>query len=73
MSVEKSEKDKVFNYIRTTGYPTELTVGNVLSRSGYQVDHSIYYLDKDEQKGREIDISAWKCVAELPDASLGVS
>lgn len=52
-------KKKVIEEIRKTGYPTELRVGNLLSRLGWNVNYNRYYFDRDEQKGREIDISAF--------------
>ena len=46
--------------IKKTGFPLELRVANTLLKHGYFVDHNLYYVDKDEQKGREIELSALK-------------
>ena len=32
----------------------------MLSKAGWSVDQNVYYIDKDEQKGRELDIHAYK-------------
>ncbi len=59
--MEKIFKDKLSNYIKEkTGYLEELRVGNIFLKAGWDVRHSNYYLDRDEEKGREIDIYAIK-------------
>ena len=59
--MEKNLKEKLSDYIKKeTGYLEELKVGNIFSEAGWDVRHSSYYLDRDEEKGREIDISARK-------------
>lgn len=53
-------KDKILKEIQKTGYPLELQVGNIFSKCGWpNIHYNRYYLDRDEQKGREIDISAY--------------
>ena len=54
----KDLKEKLREHLKSTGYPLELRVGNILSSHGWIVDHNRYYIDEDEQKGREIDIVA---------------
>jgi hypothetical protein len=65
--MEEKFKNKLSNYIKEkTGYLEELKVGNIFSEAGWDVRHSSYYLDRDEEKGREIDISARKYVVFKP-------
>ena len=45
---------------KKTGYLEELKVENIFSKAEWDVRHSNYYLDRDEEKGREIDIYASK-------------
>ena len=59
--MEEEFKNKLSKYIKEdTGYLEELKVANIFSKAGWGIRHSNYYLDKDEQKGREIDIFAYK-------------
>ena len=59
--MEENFKNKLLKYIKEkTGYLEELKVGNIFSEAGWDVRHSNYYLDRDEQKGREIDVYARK-------------
>lgn len=51
-------KTRLLRQLEETGYPVELKVGNILSSHGWNVEHNRYYIDEDEQKGREIDIWA---------------
>jgi len=54
-------KKNLIKYIKEkTGYLEELEVANIFSKAGWGIRHSNYYLDKDEEKGREIDIFAYK-------------
>ena len=59
--MEEKFKNKLSKYIEEkTGYLEELKVGNIFSEAGWDIRHSNYYLDKDEEIGREIDIYATK-------------
>jgi hypothetical protein len=59
--MEKIFKNNLSNYIKeNTGYLEELKVANIFSKTGWEVRHSSYYLDRDENKGREIDVYASK-------------
>ena len=49
---------KLIRYLDKTGYPIELRVGGIFEKYGWRVNHNSYYVDEDEQKGREIDIVA---------------
>jgi hypothetical protein len=56
--------------IRNVGYPTELQAGSIMSNQGLGVTYNSYYVDKDERKGREIDICAFvECVTSFTDNS----
>ncbi|MDQ0087605.1 hypothetical protein J2T12_000999 [Paenibacillus anaericanus] len=55
--VEKIE-EKIIKDILTTGFPLEMEVANNFSRDRWIIDHNSYYIDKDELKGREIDLVA---------------
>ncbi len=57
--MEDDLQTKILKEVTKTGYPVELRVGSLLSSYGWGVDHNKYYLDMDEHKGREIDISAF--------------
>ncbi|CRK80324.1 hypothetical protein [Neobacillus massiliamazoniensis] len=51
--IEKLKKD-----LLDTGFPLELSISNTLKRNGWGVIHNSYYIDRDDQKGREIDLIA---------------
>jgi hypothetical protein len=57
--MDESLRDKLLSDVKKTGYPIELQVGDIFSRNGWHVQHNRYYLDKEEQKGKEIDVSAY--------------
>lgn len=42
--------------IKDTGYPLELKIAKFFTKARWHVQHSSYYIDKDEGKGREIDL-----------------
>ena len=44
--------------ISKTGYVSEMVVARVFGAAGWQVYDHLYYLDKEENKGREIDMIA---------------
>lgn len=49
-------KEKLLKDIKETGYPLELQISNIFEKNGWDVLHNAYYIDKDEKKGREIDL-----------------
>lgn len=57
-SPKKSLDERLLEDIGKSGFPLELRVSHELLTRGYFVEHNVYYVDKDEQKGREIEISA---------------
>ena len=44
--------------ISKTGYVSEMVVARIFAGAGWQVYDHLYYLDKEENKGREIDLTA---------------
>lgn len=52
-------RDKLLADIAKTGYPVELQVGDMISKYATNVYYNTYYLDRDEQKGKEVDVSAY--------------
>lgn len=54
-------KSKILNEIKKSGFPTELEVSNLFQKNGWEVNFNSYYLDQDENKGREIDLVADFC------------
>jgi hypothetical protein len=44
--------------IAKTGYISEMVAAGIFGRAGWQVYDHLYFLDKEENKGREIDLSA---------------
>ena len=42
------------------GFNSELKAAKILNQKGWRVDSNVYYIDKDENKGRELDISSYK-------------
>lgn len=51
-------KSKLIKDIKKTGFPFEMEVSSLLKRRGWHVSNGLYYIDKDENKGREIDVIA---------------
>lgn len=44
--------------ILKTGYPFEMEITSRMQKEDWKVLNGLYYIDKDEQKGREIDVIA---------------
>ncbi|MFZ5643495.1 MAG: hypothetical protein ACOY46_07885 [Bacillota bacterium] len=55
---ESSLFKKVIQEIEKTGFPLEMRVAEMLRMRGYLVTHSLYYIDEDENKSREVDLRA---------------
>ena len=58
----KDLRKKIVEEVQKTGFPLELRTAAHLRTNGYYVAHSVYFIDKDEEKGREIDIRGLKNV-----------
>lgn len=48
--------NKILEDIEKTGFPTELRISSQLYKCKWKVYQNLYYFDKDESKGRELDI-----------------
>jgi hypothetical protein len=57
---EKGLNEKLLNEINKTGFPFELRISKFLQDNGYYVANNLYYIDRDEDKGRELDLRALK-------------
>lgn len=53
-------KQELLKRIKESGFPLELRISAFLQRNSYSVAHAVYYVDKDEDKAREIDLRALK-------------
>jgi hypothetical protein len=54
------------------GFDSELRVASMLANAKWQVNQSVYFIDKDEGKGRELDIEAYRifnATASKPEAT----
>lgn len=49
---------RVRDEVAKTGFPLELRTASLLLERGYHVAHSVYFVDRDEEKSREVDIRA---------------
>ena len=47
--------ERIAELVKKGGFETELKVASTLSAAGWRVDQSVYYIDKDEMIGRELD------------------
>jgi len=65
-SAKQSLESKVLADISKTGFPLELRMSNRFVEADYYVQDSVYYVDQDEQKGREIEIIALKNSQSTP-------
>lgn len=50
--------ERLIEDINKTGFPLELRVAHRLRTRGYYVATNVYFIDRDEGKGREVDIRA---------------
>lgn len=63
MEEDKGLDRRLLEDIKKTGYPAEILAGNVFLNNGWQVHYNSFYIDLDENKGREIDLEAFKQVS----------
>ena len=52
--------ESVKEEVEKTEFPLELRVSNFLNNNSYYVAHSLYFIDEDEKKSREVDLRALK-------------
>ncbi len=57
---EKDLKERILDEINKTGFPLELRISKLLQEGGYYNANNLYYIDRDEDKGREVDMRALK-------------
>ena len=70
--ITKISKKKLIQEIEKTGYPTELKVGNILTEDKWEVQYNRYYIDRDKQEGREIDITAFTSIGKSDKCTVGL-
>lgn len=51
--------DHILSVAKSSGFDTELKVAAILRSERWSVSQSVYYIDKDEDKGRELDALAY--------------
>lgn len=57
---DKKLEDKILEEVKKTGFPLELRISQLLQDNRYYVANNLYFLDRDEGKGREVDLRALK-------------
>jgi hypothetical protein len=69
--------EKIIELAQKAGFETELKVASILASARWRVDQSVYYIDKDEKQGRELDLYAYRVFhqkdAEKPEIHCLVS
>lgn len=58
--MSEDKKKKILDDIKRTGFVAELNVASVFLKNSWLVNHNSSYLDKDQEKSREIDLVAQK-------------
>lgn len=56
--MSENEIENLRNDVAKTGYLTEMVAASIFGGAGWETYDHFYYLDKDENKGREIDLLA---------------
>lgn len=67
--MSESLEQKILSYLKDTGYPLELEAASALESLGWSVSTSPIYLDPDEGKYREYDVSGvrvWRVDSSSP-------
>jgi len=59
--------DVILAKAKASGFDAELTVAAILRNNGWTANQSVYYIDKDEDKGRELDILAYNSAMKIND------
>lgn len=52
--------EKIVDSAEKAGFATELRTASILASAKWNARQSVYFIDKDERKGRELDIRAYK-------------
>ncbi|VWX51770.1 hypothetical protein [Novosphingobium sp. 9U] len=64
--------EKVLEAAQKAGFDSELKVAACLSVAGWNANQNVYFVDKDEGKGRELDVAAYRIfngVDEKPEVT----
>lgn len=59
--------EKILEAADRAGFDSELKVAATLAKSGWQVNQNVHFIDKDENKGRELDIEAYRFFNQISD------
>lgn len=68
--------DKIIEAAEKAGFATELRAASILTRSKWTVRQNVYYIDKDEGKGRELDLRSFRIfssTSEKPEVTCMVT
>lgn len=68
--------EAILELAKREGFESELKVASLLSAAGWKIDQNVYYTDKDELIGRELDVRAYKsywATDEKPEVTLYVN
>lgn len=52
--------EKLMRWFNSTGFPLEIESARAFKRASFAVEHSSTYIDPETQKGREIDVLAYR-------------
>ncbi|WP_235530510.1 hypothetical protein, partial [Sphingomonas sp. Leaf62] len=52
--------EKIVDAARAAGFETELRVAGIAEAVGWRVSQNVYFVDKDERKGRELDLLLYR-------------
>lgn len=52
--------EKIIEAAEKAGFEAELRAAAAAANAGWNVDQNVYYIDKDEEKGRELDLRVYK-------------
>lgn len=59
--------EKIIQLAERGGFASELKTSSLLSLGGWHPSQSVYYLDKDQRLGRELDIYAYRSFSDRTD------
>jgi hypothetical protein len=57
--------EKIIEAAARGGFDSELRIASLIAKASWQVNQNVYFIDKDEGKGRELDIEAYKIFHEI--------
>lgn len=52
--------EKILEAAQKAGFDSELKAASILAEAGWKANQSVYFIDKDENKGRELDAAAYR-------------